>query len=113
VLFWMNVKQSCVCKTMSCLVTLVGSNIKRSKVKPCAQCIVQHATSWMGYWIPVIVWLGLPPIFISTIFHSIGVQLLFILKNCLYKWEISNLVLFPIIGFSNYIHMNNLEDVFV
>ncbi len=62
-----------------CFVTPFGSNVKRSKVNPCKQCIVCVATNWIGNWILIILWKGLFPICISTTLRSIGVQFLSIL----------------------------------
>jgi hypothetical protein len=59
-----------------CFVTSDGSNAKQSRVELCAQCIMCPTTNWIGNCILVMVWIGLLPIFISTIFCSIGVQFL-------------------------------------
>ncbi len=48
-----------------CFVPHVGSNVKRSSVKPCAWCMVRVPISSIGNWFFVIIWEGLLPIYIS------------------------------------------------
>jgi hypothetical protein len=92
-----------------CFVTLNGLNTKRSRVKPCVQCIMWLVANLIRNWILVIIWIGLLLIFISMFFCWISVQFLFNIKNSLYKSTFFLIVLLPIWGFWNFTHINNLR----
>jgi len=62
-------------------ITLNGWNVKWSKVKPCAQCIVHPTIDWIGDYILVMVWIGSLSICISAFFGSIDIQFLSSVRN--------------------------------
>jgi hypothetical protein len=66
--FFLERIQNNVAYVKSCFVTPVRSNARRSRVKPCAWCIVHPATNWIGNWILVIIYNGLLPIYILMTF---------------------------------------------
>jgi hypothetical protein len=89
-----------------CFVTLNGLNTKRSRVKPCVQCIMWLVANLIRNWILVVIWLLIS---IFMVFRWIGVQFLFSIKTLLYKSTNFLLVLLPIQGFWNFTHINDLS----
>jgi len=95
-----------------CFVAPDGLNVKWSKVKPYAQCVVPTIVNWIENCILMNICEGLLAICIFFIFRFIGVQLFWrfwILSYICVYWS---LVFKPIRGFSKSIHIKFFVENF-